>query len=111
MRGNRRALRALPSAPAGRRADHGPITEALRAAVAGGRLRLDPRPLYFQPRRFQEIRNSSIKLRVVVENDITAAHGVRESLAELLEGPLGGRMTGNVEVQDSAAPMWMTNRQ
>ena len=47
--------------------------------------RLDPRPLYFQPRRSQEIRNSSIKLGVVVENDITAARGVRESLAELLQ--------------------------
>ena len=40
--------------------------------------RLDPRSLYFQPCRFQEVRNSSIKLRVVTENDITAAHGVRE---------------------------------
>ena len=46
--------------------------------------RLDPRPLYFQPGRLQEIRNSSIELRVMVENDITAAHSVRESLAELL---------------------------
>jgi len=73
--------------------------------------RLDPHPLYFQPRRFQEIRNSSIKLRVVVENDITAARGVRESLAELLQDPLSGGVTGHVECRILRRPWWMTNRQ
>ena len=67
--------------------------------------RLASRQLYFQARRFQEIRNSSIKLRVVVENDITAAQGVRESLPELLQGPLRGGVPSHVEVQDSASPM------
>ena len=67
--------------------------------------RLDPSSLYFQPGRFQEIGNSSIELRVMVENDITAAHSLRESLAELLQGPFSGGMTGHVEVQDLASAM------
>lgn len=66
---------------------------------------MDPRALYFQPCRFQEIRNASIELRVVIENDITAAHGVRESFAELLQGPLSTGMMSYVEVQDLASPM------
>src|SRR6478609_3497594 len=67
--------------------------------------RLDPSSLYFQPGRFQEIGNSSIELRVMVENDITAAHSLREGLAELLQGPFSGGMTGHVEVQDLASAM------
>jgi hypothetical protein len=34
-----------------------------------------------------------------------AACGVRESLAELLQGPLSGGVTGHVEMQDSASAM------
>ena len=67
--------------------------------------RLDPSSFYFQPRRFQEIRNPSIKFRVVVENDIAAAHRVRKGLAKLLQRPLSGRLTGHVEVQDLASTM------
>ena len=72
--------------------------------------RLDPSPFYFQPGRLQEVRNASIELRVVVENDIAAAHGIRESFAELLQRPLSGGMTGHVEVQDLASTM-VNNKQ
>ena len=51
------------------------VIEKLSAAASDPSFRdsvlpgwLDLRPLYFQPCRLQEIRNSSIKLRVVVEN-------------------------------------------
>ena len=58
--------------------------------------RLDSSSLYFEPGRLQEVRNASIELRVVIENNVAAAHGIRESLAELLQSPLSGGITGHV---------------
>ena len=53
----------------------------------------------------QEVVHLSVKLRVMVQDHIAAAHGVRERLAKLLQGPAGGGMPGNVEVQDLASSM------
>ncbi len=41
--------------------------------------RLDPRPLYFQPGRFQETRDFLVELRIMIENHVPAAHGVRKA--------------------------------
>src|ERR1700730_16855946 len=66
---------------------------------------LNARALRLQTGCLQEGDHIGIEFRVVVQDDITIRTSLGKRRTQWLQDPLGGRMTSDVEVQDSAALM------
>ena len=67
--------------------------------------RLNARPLGIQTRCLQEGDDTSVELRVAVEDHVTIGTGLRKGFAQLLDHPLGSRVWCHAEVQNPAPPM------
>src|SRR4051794_16080467 len=55
---------------------------------------------------FQKRNHSSIEFRIVIQYDVTIRTSVGKGFAQLLRAPLGSRMADDIEMQDSAAPVF-----
>src|SRR6185503_19791488 len=66
---------------------------------------LNTRALRLQTGHVQKGDHIGIEFRVVVQDGITIRNNLGKRLTQLLHDPLGGRMTSDVELQDSAALM------
>lgn len=56
--------------------------------------------------RPQKAENLSTELCVAIKQDVTIGAGKRQSLAQLLDNPVGGRIFGAVEVQNSSSAVF-----
>ena len=59
-----------------------------------------------QARRLQESDDVGVKLRIAIQDGVPIGAGVGERLAQLLDDPGGRGMASDIEVYDSAAPMF-----
>lgn len=66
---------------------------------------LRARWLGLQTRCLQERHDVGVEFRIPIEDRVTIWAGFRKCLAQLLHDPLRGRVTSNVEMQNSASPM------
>ena len=57
----------------------------------------------FNAARLQEGENLGTELCVAIKQDVTIRAGQWQSLAQLLDNPVGGRMFGAIEVQNSSS--------
>ena len=76
---------------------------SFRSSILPGRL--DACPLRFQTRRLQKRNDRGIKCRIAVQDHVTVWASFRKGLAQLLHDPLRTRISSNVEMENSAAPM------
>jgi hypothetical protein len=60
----------------------------------------------FDAARLQKAENLIPEFRVTIEQDVTLGAGQRQSLAQLLDNPVGGRMFRAVEVQNSSSSVF-----
>ena len=71
---------------------------------------LNTRPLRLQTGCLQECDHIGIEFRVVVQDGKTTRTSLGKRLTQLLHDPLGGRMTSDVEVQDSGGAQARSRR-
>jgi len=74
---------------------------ALRYSILPGRA--NARPFGLQTSRLQERNDLMVELRVPIQNHVAVRASFGKGLAELLDHPLGCRMTGHVAVKDFPA--------
>jgi hypothetical protein len=60
----------------------------------------------FNAARLQKAENLITELRVSIQQDVTIRAGQRQSLAQLLDNPVCGRMFRAIEVQNSSSAMF-----
>src|SRR5262245_48351226 len=77
---------------------------ALRDSILPGCL--NTRALRFQTSCLEQRADFAIELCITIQNHVPGRTGFRKGLAQLLHDPIGSRMTGDVEMQDSAAPVF-----
>ena len=62
--------------------------------------------LWSETARFQKRNHIDVEFRIVIQYDVTIRTSVGKGFAQLLHDPLGSRMAGDIEMQDSAAPVF-----
>src|SRR5262249_52418945 len=68
--------------------------------------RLNTRALRLQAGCLQKRDHLSIEFRVAIQNNVTVQTTIAKCFPQLLHDPIGSRMAGDVEVQDSAASVF-----